>query len=1071
MHSPEPPLIRFAAFELDLRSRELRENGRSTGLGDQSITVLAMLLERPGELVLREDIRGKLWPNDAVVEFDHSINTAIGRLRVALGDSAENPRFIGTLPRRGYRWIGPVVSRENRDLVEQIPAMAAEASPQRISAATLIGKRVSHYRVLEVLGGGGMGVVYKAEDLKLGRPVALKFLPEELASDSAARRRFELEARSASAPNHPNICTVYSVEEYEGQPFLSMELLQGQSLRDLIVSVTPGTPRLGLTQLLDLAIQITAGLEAAHKQGIIHRDIKPANIFVTSEGQAKILDFGLAKSSLAGSAAIDPPTSDHLENRRSDESKHEVESLTAASPFLSRTGAAMGTAGYMSPEQVRGEKLDARTDLFSFGLVLYETATGKRAFSGDSGPQLRDTILTQMPSPARQVNPEIPAKLAKIVHRALEKDREARYQSASQIRGDLEDLRREIAPSKRKRWLAMAAAGVFIVLVATAVWYVNRELPSSAALPQIKLRQLTTSSRENAVRSGAISPDGKYLAYTDRAGMHLQLIATGETRTIPQPEEVKGDSVEWMLGPGLPWFPDGTRFLALLKPLGLSVEQVSSQDSSIWIVSVLGGPPHKIRDEAVFDAVSPDGSLIAFETSRGKFGQREIWLMGPNGENARKLYGTDESSGIGGLQWSPDAQRVVYVKTDEAKQTLVGGDSNGGPVTAIASPFDVKNVEEFVWMPDGRMIYNFFEEGFSSTTCNLSQIRFGSRGEFVGKPQRITNLPAVCNARFSVTADSKHLVFLESTGHASVYVADIQASGTRIVNPSRLTLDDAWNNPAAWTADGTAVFFYSNRSGAEGLFQQSLGRDTAERLSPIAEGKASAVSGCLSEGSFLFYGTIQGGSCTCLSPEGSWIIYGTVKGGSPSPGKLMRVPVAGAFPQLIMTANFVGGPRCARSPATLCAIAERSADRHQLVFTAFDPVAGRGRKLAEIAADATADYEWDLSPDGTRIAILRDREGKIEILELNGRAQHEITVKGWSVLTTLAWAADGNSLFVSSFVERGSVLLNADLQGNASLLWEDKGGVSTYAVPSPDGRHLAMQGFTEDANLWMMENF
>src|SRR5208282_371641 len=352
MNLPQPSLlIRFAAFALDLRCRELRKDGRSIGLPDQSITVLAMLLERPGELVLREDIRGKLWPNDAVVEFDHSINTAIGRLRVALGDSAENPRFIGTLPRRGYRWIGPVVSRENRDLVEQIPAMAAEASPQRISAATLIGKRVSHYRVLEVLGGGGMGLVYKAEDLKLGRPVALKFLPEELASDSAARRRFELEARSASAPNHPNICTVYSVEEYEGQPFLSMELLQGQSLRDLIVSVTPGTPRLGLTQLLDLAIQITAGLEAAHKQGIIHRDIKPANIFVTSEGQAKILDFGLAKSSLAGSAAIDPPTSDHLENRRSDESKHEVESLTAASPFLSRTGAAMGTAGYMSPEQ------------------------------------------------------------------------------------------------------------------------------------------------------------------------------------------------------------------------------------------------------------------------------------------------------------------------------------------------------------------------------------------------------------------------------------------------------------------------------------------------------------------------------------------------------------------------------------------------------------------------------------------------------------------------------------------------------------------------------------------------
>ena len=1077
MNSPQPPLLlRFAAFDLDLRARELRKDGRSTGLPDQSITILAMLLAQPGELVLREGIRTTLWPNDTVVEFDHSINTAIGRLRQALGDSAENPKFIETLPRRGYRWIGPAISSKTREQQEQIewtPPVVVEPTPQRTPSGNLIGKKVSHYRVFEVLGGGGMGVVYKAEDLKLGRRVALKFLPEEIASDIGARQRFESEARLASALNHPNICTIYGVEEFEGQPFLVMELLQGQTLRDLIAAVAPGKLQPGMASLLDVAVQILAGLEAAHNQGIIHRDIKPANIFLTSEGQAKILDFGLAKVALSESTSEDSPIINSYEELRPYQSADEAESLTASSPFLSRTGVAMGTARYMSPEQVRGEKLDARTDLFSIGLVLYEMATGKRAFSGATGQELKENIISQMPSPARKVNPALPEKLAKIIHRALEKTRDARYQSASELRTDLENLKREIAPGSVARRWAMTTAGVVILLVASAaLWFAKRQPQPSGALPEIKLRRLTTNSSENPVQNGSISPDGKYLAYIDRLGMHIKLIETGETRTIPPPDDIKIESVEWQLVPGFWWFPDSTRFLAFLQPRGRGFGGMTSQNSSIWIVSVLGGSPRKLRDSAVPYSISPDGSLISFGTNPGRLGDREIWVMQPDGGQARKVFEIDDPGTIGGLQWSPDGQSIIYFKTvfkdsaaathwDESdvsfhagfnylSQFMIEGDLKGGPLTTVLAPVDYSQVPEVLWLPDGRMVYRLLEQGNISATCNLWQIRFDPRTmEFIGKPQRITNLPADCPSGFSATSDGKHLVFLEDSGHASVYLADLQAEGTRITPPTRLTLDDGWNNPAAWSADSKVVFFSSDRPGRASLFRQPLGQDAPEA---VFTAKDEGVEGNI-----------------CLSPDGLWVLYGPVR--TPSlPDRYMRVPVTGGTPQVIYTGELYGRLWCSNSRAALCVIGERSADRKQLSFSAFDPEKGRGPKLAEFAAVPEASYESRVSPDGTRIAV-SSGDDRIHILWLNGRPPQDITVKDWKQVSAVFWAADSNSLFASSSKDQVPVVLRIDLQGKAQVLWEVQGGVGTYVVPSPDGRHLAMQKITIDANMWLMEHF
>ena len=328
----------FGPFRLDARECLLILDGKPVPLAPKAFEALLMLVENAGHLVDKDDLMRRLWPGTFVEEANVAKHVSL--LRRILSEATNGREYIETVPKRGYRFVAEV---------REVEEPEAGSQPQTIPGANLTGKKVSHYRVLEVLGGGGMGVVYKAEDLKLGRLVALKFLPEEIASDAKVLERFEREARAASALDHPNICAIHEFGEHEGRPFIAMSLLQGQNLRERIAA---RAAPFATDELLHLAIQIGEGLAAAHEKGIIHRDIKPANIFITNRSEAKILDFGLAKLTYAGDReGLIPRSADPRKPRRA----------PANDLSLSLTGVAMGTAPYMSPEQVRGEKLDART--------------------------------------------------------------------------------------------------------------------------------------------------------------------------------------------------------------------------------------------------------------------------------------------------------------------------------------------------------------------------------------------------------------------------------------------------------------------------------------------------------------------------------------------------------------------------------------------------------------------------------------------------------------------------------------------------------------------------------------
>jgi DNA-binding winged helix-turn-helix (wHTH) protein/Tol biopolymer transport system component len=631
-------------------------------------------------------------------------------------------------------------------------------------------------------------------------------------------------------------------------------------------------------------------------------------------------------------------------------------------------------------------------------------------------------------------------------------------------------------PSKRKSTFALICLFALVFVLSSVLWITKRRPPHLLNVPDLKQVQLTANSSENAVTSGSISPDGKYLAYADPKGIHIKVIETGETQDVPQPESFRGMQVSWNIVPN--WVSDGTRFIA--------TADVPGQPSSIWSVPLLGGALRKIRDDASAGSASRDGSLIAFTTNVSPVGDdREIWTMSPDGERARRIYQVDEFSGFAGrLEWSPDGQRLAYVwhheVGDQTDLRLETRDLQGGPPAVVMSTWTFGHG----WSPDGRLIYSMDEPGPIGESCNFWGVHLDPRtGKPLETPEQLTHWAGFCMDNQSTTADSNRLAFRKWAWHGNIYVADLEASGTRITSLRRFTLNEGRNYPTAWTPDSKAVIFGSYRDGQWGLFKQPLATDKTEFIATVAASKNLSDFGL----DDLWSASAR------VSPDGAWLLYPTADPDNGSASTvltqtlLLRVPIAGGSPELVLKERGFNRPACAAFPANWCAVSEQTADRKQLIFTAFDPAKGPTQELARFDTDPRSrypdDYLWDLSPDGAFIAIIQRSGSVIHLLHLRHSSAEtiakEITVKGWNNFQSINWAADGTGLFVSSTTNTGASVLRVDLSGNAHVLWEQKGNIgpgvapcsAPWALPSPDGRHLAIYEWNISSNMWLLENF